>query len=413
MSRWDDLSRKRDRQRAERGTAGGSFTYALSYPSEPRRIWRMLCHGEKDAWTVDDIHDLALFCEDFVLHDHVGVPQILLDTLGPDLLASYADPDDFPLFEFDGQLDSAFDVARRSDPLVLEDLSAIRADAAMVAKLPPRLRRLLDAVADKTDTTDAAVGAGTGGRQEFLDEFRVVALQAQAGMHSLVAQGRLPVPAEPADIDYAGEQLSRACELNAISISPGHLFRAAFLKDRSATSLPRKAYAEVASVHSSLLEQLARWTVPRVVDTPPVLTILLGETRSRGDLLENLVALRERFTDLRVTLRQAQLECAAAAGLKERLKAIEKFESLRAFLVKKAVREPSKTVLRRTWSIAKKGSVLAAIAEMADVLLEIGEERRLLGGLRRFVDLERLAIDAENNGASLSRLFGEVRRSSP
>jgi hypothetical protein len=244
-------------------------------------------------------------------------------------------------------------------------------------------------------------------RKSFLDN----SLELRELMHRHASSGiQLERAPSTEDVGYMARQLAVACTHNALSVSPGHLVRPAFVHAEAPIRLPRRAYEDVSSLHQQLYEDLATWASPRPVPMPPLLSLLLSQSKRRDDLLKNLVDLRHRYADLRKALRQIDEDLSSGRSLKSQLRAVRRLETLRTKVMEKASTNASTTLIRRTWSVVKKGSVLAAMAELADVLLEWGDDRRVLGGLRRFIDIERQAMEAEFSGASLSRLFGEVAR---
>lgn len=108
MSRWDDSYSARQALSCKRGLGSNSMNYTLFFPSDSKRIWRMIMFDEKHIWTQQDFYDLSCFVEDYVLYKYIGVPEYLSSTLGPHLIDYYKRYDQCPMFDFINQLTDAY-----------------------------------------------------------------------------------------------------------------------------------------------------------------------------------------------------------------------------------------------------------------------------------------------------------------
>lgn len=404
MSLWDSMYRHRSVQEAERGLRSRDFTYTFSFVASPRRLWRMMTYGERDVWTKSDIVDLAQFCEDFVLFDHIGVLGTVADLIGPSILYASTPAQEYPLFDSTNQLDDCFRFLRRHDE---PEHNCRPEDYEKFLRLLPNFSEEdLETWRDRRKSQNKATLRLIEESVELKQKLREIIHD-----HLTTLSPRLDSEwaFSPNHINYMANELGRATNLLGLSVSPGSAFDQLFRRDVNSYSFARRAYLEVSSTHQELAAKLQLWSTRTAIDVPPLLSILLSRCKSRELLISELVALRLEFSDLRRSLREAQNSFDSAASLNERIRAVERIETLRRTLLKKATKNTASSVVQRTWSIVKKGSIIGILTELADLVLDFGGERQLVGGLRRFVDIERLALSGDLSSSSISRLFGNIQ----
>lgn len=403
MSHWDNLLEQRRKQNKERGPHNSAFTYTFSFVSSPRRLWRMLTFEERGIWTKCDIADLAQFCEDFVLFDHIGVSGSFTGLVGPDLFYAVAAPEDYPLFDYTEQIDAALQALRRHDEnRAMLKQRGKRAELEVLPIPEELLRGLIPLLASDDDFAKRAA-----------EICLLLARENRKSVHNLISSVPLREDDQwlrtPADIKYMANELIRASTLLGLSVSPGSSFGVAFKEASTNSAFTRRAYSEIASAHRELANKLQSWTTMNSVEVPPLLGILLSRCKSRSSLIPQLIAMRTEFSDLRVSLRDTQKSFDTAASLTGQMRAVERIEMIRRDLLAKATKSTTTSIVQRTWSVVKKGSISGSLMQLADLTLELGRERRLLGGLRRFVDIERLAMSNELPLSSVTRLFGTIQ----
>jgi hypothetical protein len=446
MSRWDDVRNDVD-VKGLTTLSSAAFEYTCFYPSDPRRLWSMLCLGQRDRWSFADLYDLARFAEDFVLCDSVGVPDRLMEYIGPHLINSYNKAEDFPLFAFDKplyELMLAFS-ARKYDDFDLSVLSSPIALSHESQRLDMEADEL-DRLIEELDEEAAALTSETDelnrlSQQEILPSGiesqyseRILKLNKQQREHDErsrefehrcrkhIRQSRAVTRLFNFEVGFAAEPdflekkkkfnpffktLSASAQQCGISFSPGWKFREFFLNSGQRT-LTKRLYAEVETIHREQIALIESWTKPRSYQVPPILAILLNQTESREQLPESLASLRYQFAGLRKTMRDTKASLDGDLTLKERLDVIRSLESARELILKKAGR-PRQSIIRRTWDVVKGGSLFSIATKLADLLLEWDSERRLVGGIRHFVDLECLALDVRDEESHVRRLFGEIQ----
>ena len=380
MSRWDKLAAVRRSEADVRANNEQGALVTLNYPSDSRRLWGMISGEKRYIWNMGDFHDFGLFVEDFVLHDYIAVPDGLMESFGPEIIASYAEYSDFPLYSFQKQLE----VMLFSDSRALDELLTRRETKEVDLSNEEQLREEIVELRRKAESF-VLLGIASG------DYKRV--LQRDTGL---------------LDITSVASRFSTACQENGICISPGYVLRDAFSDQSSHISVPKKLYSEITSLHRDEIDLIEKWTGVQTHFTPPLVSVLLSRAASRRTIRRELLSLRDEYADLRSTIRETKGLVDSDLPLKQRLEAVRQLENVRHAVKAKAVYQTNSSAIYRTWSVLKKGRLIAALAALVDIAVEWDRERSLLCGLRRFVDLERLALSVEDNAGNIRRLFGDI-----
>ena len=406
MSTWDDFRALRYRQSHERGPASRDFTYTLAFSPSPRRLWRMLCFEERDLWSVADLADLAQLCESYVLYDCVGISWQLSELAGPYFVEQYKDQADYPMFEFNGQIEAGFAALRER---TVEDPGG-----TAQLRLAALLKRPSLFPDDVCEHLENLLQSDVAQVPDMAEEWLSLHAQSLALLHGSLAEDVLRDdqdwnPRLQPQLPFLGEQLLHLSREMGLAVSPGSAYSSTFLAAKAPPVLVASARDELNHAHASITATLEKWSQPRSAPVPPLMAIWLSRSPTRADLVPQLVRLRQEFTELREALRKLQRSFEEAQTLADKLKAIERLETLRSQLLEKAAKSPGRSIVRRTWQVARKGSLLGGAMELADLLFNIGNERRVLGGLQRMVDIERTVLNGALPSAQVRRLFGEIR----
>ena len=83
------------------------------------------------------------------------------------------------------------------------------------------------------------------------------------------------------------------------SFTPGHFFNEWFTDIQYKSSMSHKLYKEINDIHHDKHNLIKKWTDENHIYVTPILTILIDRCSSKQDFLENLVFLREEFSDAR------------------------------------------------------------------------------------------------------------------
>jgi hypothetical protein len=213
---------------------------------------------------------------------------------------------------------------------------------------------------------------------------------------------------EPEPMRIFSTMLARWARKYGVCISPSYSMRKYFLR-RPNMSLARRLDDDADSVHRELLELLAKWSKPQTLHVPPILSIVLRRASSTADILPALVSVRSEFGGLRRSMQEMSAVLSSDLNLRRKLKIVQSLDSARETILKGATSKGGKTIIQRSWDIVKKGSLWEMFTGLADLALEWDADRQLIGGVRHFVHLERLALDAKASAKDIQRIFGELR----
>lgn len=457
MSIWDKVRSTIVNGSCLRGPVDPFSTYSICLFSNPSTTWSMLLPGIGGSHVkrdISDLYDLAMFVEDFVLCDQIGVCPHVLHALGPYLIEGFANTNDFPLFNSAPHLDAIVDQekARISQGLValsedsksaisnemqqaesqiIQDMRRLEAElnSAAETNASQLSQKELEHLLHRIEELSSDFKELANKERELLERQRLLIMERHEFLSAEVLELRQEeielIKAELAaskdpnslletfDSDNFNNAYSKLASLAAchgICLTPGYSIRDFFLANGMISSLPRKVVAELKAVHFDQLQLLEKWSQPRPYEIPPMLSILLNRAGSKSRLIPELCSLREQYAPLRQAIREAKAVLNGKKTLAEKLEAARRLEAVRETVLKKAVQQPAKRWFRRTWGILKTGSIFGALVELADLVLEWDDNRRLLGGLYHFVELERLALEIKDDHVNVERHFGEIQK---
>jgi prefoldin subunit 5 len=196
---------------------------------------------------------------------------------------------------------------------------------------------------------------------------------------------------------------------NSICCSPDSAYSTELGASSSKKTISQKLYGALRDTQKDTLQVLDDWSgEPQVLHTPPILRILLNRARSRENLLGELIGLRSDLSPLRSEMRSIAETLSPSESIRDRLKTVRNLEKLRNELMVRFDGEGESSVIRRTWSIAKKGSPAGIGAGLVDLAIDLGDQYRITSARRHFLRLSKLGLEGKNTRAKLSKMFGEI-----
>ncbi len=348
MSDWDTI---RDHIPGDRlNPISSGFSVAWYFPSDLVRFFEMICSDTKGVWSHHDFYDLALFVEQFVLCNEVGVSLRFGHSVGPYLFEHYQSRSEMPF--------------------------------AIVSNYLQKLFAPLDSV-------ETRLRCGDRGGLFVLDGIRGDKVEKSA-------------------LNSYYSELSAKCDAFGISVAAGSRAKSHF-KVGPQSALATMLYSEVSRIHREQVDRIANWTTTAPIYLPPLFSILLSRTKAREEMLPTLVQMRCQYADLRNEMESLSRNLRPGNSMREQLDAVAELERAREQILKNAVNRSAKSWLRRTWNIVKKGTAFGMFTSLADVLLDWDDERKLVSGVRHFIDMESLALNSTTDKTKLIHLFGEVQ----
>jgi hypothetical protein len=142
----------------------------------------------------------------------------------------------------------------------------------------------------------------------------------------------------------------------------------------------------------------------RNIVIPPILSILLDICRTREEIPERLIQLRDDFTETRNTLTMLETDFSRAGTLGEQLEALDKFDSTWITLASKLKVTDRKT-LYKIWTVIQEGSPVKMLASSADKVILNVEERKVLAKVKGFVDMWHKCMNIRTYDKLIQKVF--------
>lgn len=439
MSKWDKTIMART-SHAKEWRLSNDSAYTLFFPSDSKRLWAMLCGTDfSGTWTFQDLYDLSRFVEDFALCDQVLVPQSFSEYFGPYIVTYYKNLNELPIVPFNDSIqhsilsfmydeDSKFYAGLRHSNKV--DLATgIMGIDNILAKSKGDINRVNSELMEVFSSALSELNFRQNGPRSshIIQRLKECMYKVNRSLNGLANSIDICEPGEAAirqglcgNLDEKNHNLFHIilrdwAKQTGISVSPGFSSCDLFIEASTDGPLCKKLYKEVQSIHEDHLaslkghqRSLEKNGSVTVVDVPPLLSILVDQAKDQQDIPRALSKVRQRFTPLRKSMSEVKAALNSDISVKEKIDIVRRIDSIRDEIIKKSINNPSKSLLLRVWDVVKKDSLYSAITSLADIIIDWDQERKLVGSVRHFVNMENIALSVKGQEGKLRKLFGEI-----
>lgn len=175
------------------------------------------------------------------------------------------------------------------------------------------------------------------------------------------------------------------------------LFLPAFSKSEHIRQLKKRSFSldalsRIAAITNQSLERVMNFQGFRRVPEPSLTNILLSRCKTRDDIPDQLLTMREEFTKFRESGTKYEEHLLNAQTIGEQMDIIEEYEQTMTSLCSK-VKEKRTKILFRLWSIVKEASTIKILTKAIDELITWDMQRQILNRYQGFIDLYRCFAD--------------------
>lgn len=162
-------------------------------------------------------------------------------------------------------------------------------------------------------------------------------------------------------------------------------FRASYLKQSSISTDIYKIVFEKLKVS---VDRICKHLGMKPIYIPPLMSILLGRCRSREEIPDKIIELREEFKGFREMATKYENAICGAPTLGEKIDILDEFEEARTILIEKMnLKKHHTKIVYRAWDIVKSGKPIQVIISAIDQLIDSLKERMILSRVDSFLDL--------------------------
>lgn len=371
-------------------------------PTHPAFFMDILTyHGVKVDYIT--LYDLARFVEDFVLSQKVSVSEDLYNMLRPDFIQNHLPQAKSVINTLYDDIKSYFSEWNKEEQFIKQKIHTLDNKIALLKKEEEKLKTLLEEKIVLLTKLCKMLE-----KHHVLIKHPLVFYEFKNTIPEILL--RLYLSKELTDqereILTTIDDTVRSLFQIGVTISPGFGFVIPTLKYCIHYDLSRSFYNEVALIHKLRLNQLERFSKSYFIYIPPLLSILLQRCKKREHLPEQLLKLRNEFSDLRREMAIYEDELQKHSKLKDKLDIIEDMEESRKKLVEKISGSKKTSIIRRIWSVVKDKSLWTMFTKLADIVLQWDENRLLISRVSRFVDIYNLSLEIEEYDKLLVKIFG-------
>lgn len=181
-------------------------------------------------------------------------------------------------------------------------------------------------------------------------------------------------------------------------------FRVSYLQR---APLPARLYRKLARTFKGKAERVFSHIGMSPVYIPPLIAILLHRCRSRDDIPDQVLNLREEFTPLRELGSTYEARILEGKTLGEKIDAMEELDASWDELVSAlGTKEKHTRLVYRAWDVVKSGNPLGVLSAALDRVISASEEKHVLSRVEHYLDIWKAARDVEGYESLIRRVFG-------
>ncbi len=137
------------------------------------------------------------------------------------------------------------------------------------------------------------------------------------------------------------------------------------IKDNQSLVASKSTIEILSKLHDINSNEIAKYSGYKKVPIPPLVPILLSQCRTREDIPEKLMQLREDFQELRKSFEDLEVRISNASSIQEQLKIVEEVNAFWAAFGRKNNFQKSR-LLFHFWDLGKKSEIDSSIENMID-----------------------------------------------
>ena len=145
-------------------------------------------------------------------------------------------------------------------------------------------------------------------------------------------------------------------------------------------------YKRVADVHKVSVERISKCLGLKQIGIPPLTSILLSRCKSRENVIDQLVKMRDEFSNLRTICSEHERNIRVAKTLRDQVEIIEEFDEYWAALERRKTRQKQRLIYR-AWDVLKSGSPIQWGTKIIDEFKDWDVDRVMLNKYKSLMDI--------------------------
>ena len=165
-------------------------------------------------------------------------------------------------------------------------------------------------------------------------------------------------------------------------------------------------YKKLADFHHLKVEKLLKYVGTRQMYIPPLLSIILDRCSDRSNFIEQLIKLRDEFSDFRLLTTNAHKLILESEKLGDQIEILEDMENSWDILIKK-IQKRNKKCLNHLWNVVKEVDPMKMTARGLDLLKNYDEERQIVDKFRPIFDAWNVSMNVRHYSRLIRKVFKE------